>query len=84
MSQVGRLHRAGVQHFDLKPRNILLHHDEVLLCDLDASMLLSTQERPRSGKQGSSGYYAPEVARWQQDASLRLGADPKPMCGLSG
>ena len=84
VSQVGQLHQSGVQHFDLKPRNILLHYNEVMLCDLDASMLLYSQEengrsaaamRSRSGKQGSSGYYAPEVARWQEDLSLELNAD---------
>ena len=67
VEQVQVLHSAGLLHFDLKPRNILLLEDgSVVLCDLDASMRLGIA-RGRDEKPGSSAYYAPEVARWAED-----------------
>jgi serine/threonine protein kinase len=65
LKQLLRLHNAGVLHFDIKPRNILLRPNKsVVLCDLDAAMplcdILPSGEkvrhvRSRDGKQGSSG-----------------------------
>lgn len=82
---VAELHYGGVLHNDLKPRNILLDGEgQVILCDLDAAVPLfdlqssgeTTQHvRSRDAKGGSSGYYSPEVARWEADVSLPLGAD---------
>jgi hypothetical protein len=57
---------AGVIHFDITPRNVLIREDgSVTLCDLDASMPLGST-RCADAKLGSSGYYAPEVARWAE------------------
>jgi hypothetical protein len=70
VTQVAELHTvAGLLHFDLKPRNILILEDGSLkLCDLDASMELGVV-RGAGEKPGSSGYYAPEVARWTENPS---------------
>ena len=76
--QVEALHKGGVVHSDLKTRNILLMPSpdgpaEVILCDLDAGMPLpeagACLYRPWDLKQGSSGYYSPEVARWVEARS---------------
>ena len=66
--RVAELHAAaGLLHFDIKPRNVLVLEDgSVKLCDLDASMQLGATRGPDE-KPGSSGYYAPEVARWAED-----------------
>ena len=40
--RVAQLHQGGVLHFDLKPRNVLLRDMELLLCDLDAAMMLQS------------------------------------------
>ena len=85
VSKLEDVHYSGVLHNDIKPRNILLDNERrVILCDLDAAMPLSETQssgeatpytRPRTGKRGSSGYHAPEVAQWEADDSLQLMAD---------
>ena len=72
------LHGAGLVHFDLKLRNTLLVNrnqmskqaGEVLLCDLDAASPIGSKRNTKQ-KPGSSGYYAPEVARWVIDTNER-------------
>merc|ERR1711968_162898 len=71
---VSELHESKLVHSDLKLRNILVSNEEgsgcevnedsrVVLCDLDASGKMGSS-RSIEAKAGSSGYYAPEVARW--------------------
>ena len=71
---VSQLHEAGLVHYDLKLRNILVKSNKkdgykvgagcsVQLCDLDASAPIGSLRRA-DDKIGSSAYYAPEVARW--------------------
>ena len=72
---VHELHNAGLIHYDLKLRNILIKPDKnatsydvgvdssVMLCDLDASAPVDSL-RSDKAKHGSSAYYAPEIARW--------------------
>ena len=69
------LHKAGLVHYDLKLRNILVKSNKkdgaqswcgqqcIMLCDLDASAPINSL-RQCNDKIGSSAYYAPEVARW--------------------
>ena len=65
---------AGLVHYDLKLRNILVKSDKkdkhkvnedttLMLCDLDSSCPINSL-RSVNDKKGSSAYYAPEVARW--------------------
>lgn len=68
VGQVQKLHEAELVHQDLKPRNILFtEQGGVLLCDLDAAMLMYDTSRRAAvrsrtvKKQGSSGYYPPEA-----------------------
>ena len=71
---VSDLHHAGLVHFDLKLRNVLVsthsndgyeisHESDVVLCDLDTSGAIGSLRLPEDVT-GSSGYYAPEIARW--------------------
>ena len=71
---VHELHKAGLVHYDLKLRNILVKSEKkdkhkvnedstLMLCDLDASCPINSV-RSVNDKKGSSAYYAPEVARW--------------------
>ena len=83
---VSELHKSNLVHSDLKLRNILVSNEvgsgcevneesRVVLCDLDASGTLGSS-RSIEAKAGSSGYYAPEVARWlvsqKQEGEIEL------------
>ena len=78
VKQTKKLHAKNLLHFDIKPRNILFRptvntsDDEIVLCDLDASMPLD-QLRSQDDKPGSSAYYAPEVARWVEACNSQDG-----------
>jgi serine/threonine protein kinase len=79
VKQTIEIHKKGIIHFDIKPRNILLLDDihSIKLCDLDASMKIG-ERCNLSKKYGSSGYASPEVAQLEYDTknTIELIADP--------
>lgn len=57
---IAALHRAGFEHLDLKPSNLLVDADAVVrVLDLGASIALGDTVL---GRRGTPGYTAPEVA----------------------
>lgn len=66
LSAVGRLHKDGLIHGDLKPANILLHRDDVKLCDFgNAVPKVDAHTRPNDITEvahlhGTPYYLAPE------------------------
>ena len=62
VDKVRALHRCGLVHCDLKPRNVLCSDaDELVLCDLDAASPVG-EVLPRYLKT-STAYFSPEAAR---------------------
>lgn len=56
------LHRAGISHLDLKPENVMLCGDRVVLIDFGLSRH-ELQLRPGETPRGSPDYVAPEIVR---------------------
>lgn len=71
---LGRLHRAGVAHRDIKPHNLLVTEDDRLkICDFGLSRLRGEPSPGPSGSVvvGSPYYAAPEQERDPEDVDAR-------------
>ncbi|KAH0541703.1 hypothetical protein FGG08_003866 [Glutinoglossum americanum] len=61
------LHNMKIRHKDIKPQNVLVKGDNVLLADFGISYDWSSNSRPTTSGPGSRDprYCAPEVADWE-------------------
>jgi serine/threonine protein kinase len=63
LSVLERLQKEGIAHRDVKPENILVHHDTYLLCDFEDAIEVRPNERP-SVDLTTVEYSSPEFLRF--------------------
>lgn len=60
---------VALQHCDIKPQNLLLVGNSVLVCDFGLARVLGDDQRTKTALAGSPAYMAPEVIRNRKPSS---------------
>lgn len=58
--------RGTIQHCDIKPENMMLVGDSVVICDFGLAQLLGDNQKTSTGMLGTPAYIAPEVLLTQR------------------
>ena len=79
---IDHMHSKGYIHGDLKPSNIVLSGQKVLLIDLDASASFAPTNPQFAGAKFSSAYFPPEMLVARPDGSLHIRANIERVDGI--